>query len=135
MAERPAAPVLLVGYGHFGVFAALAALGAGLEVAVEQSGHHVAASPQAIGYAVAIPAAGYLASLWAVHALAAGAPVVRAPALLLCLAALLLLPLTAAWAGVAAVVVLVALACVALLAATLWSVSRAVVTERAAVRS
>ncbi|MGR6998534.1 low temperature requirement protein A [Yinghuangia aomiensis] len=37
----------LWGYGHYGVFAGLAALGAGLEVAVEQSGHRLAASPLA----------------------------------------------------------------------------------------
>ena len=41
----------LWGYGHYGIFAALAAVGAGLEVAVEHTGHHVAASPVAVGYA------------------------------------------------------------------------------------
>ena len=34
----------LWGYGHYGIFAALAALGAGLEVAVEQTGHHLEVS-------------------------------------------------------------------------------------------
>ena len=36
------------GYGHYGIFAALAALGAGLEVAVEQTGHHLHLSPTAV---------------------------------------------------------------------------------------
>jgi low temperature requirement protein LtrA len=58
----------LWGYGHYGLFAALAVLGAGLEFAVEQAGHHVAASPVAIGYAIAIPVAVFLVSLWALHA-------------------------------------------------------------------
>ncbi|MFC7642094.1 low temperature requirement protein A [Streptosporangium lutulentum] len=35
----------LWGYGHYGIFAALAALGADLEVMVEQTGHDVGASP------------------------------------------------------------------------------------------
>ena len=39
------------GYSHYGIFAALAALGAGLEVAVEQSGHHVEASHLEVTYA------------------------------------------------------------------------------------
>ena len=56
------------GYGHYGIFAALAALGAGLEVAVEQTGHHVAASPVAVGYAIAIPVAVFLVLVWALHA-------------------------------------------------------------------
>jgi low temperature requirement protein LtrA len=35
----------LWGYGHYGIFAALTALGAGLEVAVEQTGHDLKTSP------------------------------------------------------------------------------------------
>jgi low temperature requirement protein LtrA len=45
------------GYGHYGLFASLAALGAGLEVAVEQTGHELHLSPTGASYAVAIPAA------------------------------------------------------------------------------
>ncbi|GAA1625162.1 hypothetical protein GCM10009744_11120 [Kribbella alba] len=57
----------LCGYGHYGIFAALTALGAGLEVAVEQTGHHLKASPLAVGYAVAIPVGVFLTLRWAVH--------------------------------------------------------------------
>ena len=67
----------LWGYGHYGIFAALAAVGAGLEVAVEQTGHHVAASPVAIGYAVAIPVAIVLILLWALHAPICAPPVLK----------------------------------------------------------
>lgn len=56
----------LWGYGHYGSFAALAALGAGLEVAVHTAGHDGPA--WAVGYAVAIPAAVFLVLLWATHA-------------------------------------------------------------------
>ena len=44
----------LWGYGHFGIYAALAAVGGGLEIAVEHTGHHCA-SPTTIAYAIAIP--------------------------------------------------------------------------------
>ncbi|MFD0886981.1 low temperature requirement protein A, partial [Streptosporangium algeriense] len=92
----------LWGYGHYAIFAALAALGAGLEVAVEQSGH--AASPSALGYAVAIPAGVYLAVLWAVHTLITAEPVMRPGAVLGGVVVILALPLAAPGIGVAAVV-------------------------------
>ena len=56
------------GYGHFGVFAALAALGAGLEVAVEEVSHHVAAPHGLVGLAIALPVAVYLVVVWLLHA-------------------------------------------------------------------
>ncbi|MGV9773838.1 low temperature requirement protein A, partial [Streptosporangium sp. NPDC003464] len=111
----------LWGYGHYGIFAALAALGAGLEVAVEQSGHAVAASPTALGYAVAVPVALYLALLWAVHALAAVEPVIFPTAVLGCVIVILSLPLAAPWIGVAAVVAAIAAVCVLLIALTMWT--------------
>jgi low temperature requirement protein LtrA len=58
----------LWGYGHYAIFGALAALGAGLEVAAETLAHHVEASDTVVAYSVAIPIAVYLALLWTVHA-------------------------------------------------------------------
>ncbi|NUT54296.1 MAG: low temperature requirement protein A, partial [Saccharothrix sp.] len=58
----------LWGYGHFGLFAALAALGAGLEVAVVRTARHVDVPAVTAGYAVAAPVAAFLVLLWAVHA-------------------------------------------------------------------
>ena len=55
------------GYGHFFVFAALAALGAGLEATIEASSHEVAASPVVIGYSVALPFAIFLASRYLLY--------------------------------------------------------------------
>ncbi|MGN9788872.1 low temperature requirement protein A [Nonomuraea sp. ZG12] len=109
----------LWGYGHYGIFAALAALGSGLEVAVEQTGHAVAASPVALGYAVAIPTAVYLALLWAVHALVTSASVIHPAALAGSVAVILALPLATPQIGVAAVVAAVTAVCVLLVAVTI----------------
>jgi low temperature requirement protein LtrA len=56
------------GYGHYAIFASLAALGAGLEVTVEAVSHHVAASDQLVAMAVVVPVALYLATVWLLHA-------------------------------------------------------------------
>ncbi|MGH3314597.1 MAG: low temperature requirement protein A [Nocardioidaceae bacterium] len=58
----------LWGYGHYGVFAALAALGAGLEVAAEAMTHHIAAPTVLVAYFVAGPVAVVLVLVWALHA-------------------------------------------------------------------
>jgi low temperature requirement protein LtrA len=98
----------LWGYGHYGIFAALAALGAGLKVAVEQTGHDLKTSPIAICYAVAIPAATFVISHWLVHTPLIAEPVIH-PALVLSAAtAVLLLPLAAPRTGVAAVIAAIA---------------------------
>ncbi|MFI7635111.1 low temperature requirement protein A [Nonomuraea sp. NPDC049400] len=109
----------LWGYGHYGIFAALAALGAGLEVAVEQSGNEVEASSLALGYAVAIPVGVYLALLWAVHALVVAENVIYPPAVLGCVTLVLLLPLATPVIGVAAVVAAITALCVLLVAVTI----------------
>ncbi|MER7210032.1 low temperature requirement protein A [Streptosporangium sp. NPDC000239] len=115
----------LWGYGHYVIFAALAALGAGLEVAVEQSGHAVAASPSALGYAVAIPTAVYLAMLWALHRLITAEPVIRPVPALGGVVAVLALPLAAPAIGVAAVVGAITAVCVLLVAVTIITAGRA----------
>jgi len=58
----------LWGYGHYGIFAALAALGAGLEVASEATTHHIAAPTVLVGFAVGAPVAIVLVLVWALHA-------------------------------------------------------------------
>jgi low temperature requirement protein LtrA len=112
----------LWGYGHYGIFAALAALGAGLEVAAEQTAHDLAASPLAICYAVAIPAAVFLVLLWLVHAPIVTEPVTRPATVLSCVTVILLLPLAAPRVGVAAIVAAMAAACVLLIALTVASI-------------
>ena len=55
------------GYGHYIVFAAAAATGAGLAVAVDQAAGRAAISEAGAGAAVAVPVAIYLLSLWVLH--------------------------------------------------------------------
>jgi low temperature requirement protein LtrA len=57
----------LWGYGHYLVFASVAAVGAGLAVAVDVATHHAHTSPVAGGFAVAVPVAIYLVCLWVLH--------------------------------------------------------------------
>ena len=55
------------GYGHYVIFAAVAAVGAGLAVAVDQAAGHAQVSVGVASAAVAIPVAVYLLSLWVLH--------------------------------------------------------------------
>ncbi|MGW5613480.1 low temperature requirement protein A [Streptomyces sp. NPDC003877] len=57
----------LWGYGHYAVFASAAAIGAGLEVAVEQTVGEAHISALAASAAVTLPTALYLLTLWALH--------------------------------------------------------------------
>jgi len=108
------------GYGHFAIFAALAALGAGLEVAVESAGHHAEVDPTVVSYAVAIPVAVFLVVLWAVHAPLVEAVVVNPVAIAGAAAVILLLPLTTDAIGIAGALAGIAAALVVLLAITLY---------------
>jgi hypothetical protein len=55
------------GYSHLFIFAAAAAVGAGLAVAVDQTFHHAEISLLGAGAAVAVPVVIYLVGLWALH--------------------------------------------------------------------
>ncbi|MBK0866906.1 MAG: low temperature requirement protein A [Saccharopolyspora sp.] len=57
------------GYGHYLLYAAVAALGAGLEVAVDATQHHAHMSEQTAALAVAVPVAGYLLVIGLLHGL------------------------------------------------------------------
>ncbi|MBG7700860.1 low temperature requirement protein A [Streptomyces sp. MC1] len=56
------------GYGHYLVFASAAAIGAGLEVAVEQAVGKAHISALSASAAVTLPTALYLLTVWALHA-------------------------------------------------------------------
>ncbi|MGI5398353.1 low temperature requirement protein A [Streptomyces sp. CA-135486] len=58
----------LWGYGHYGIFASAAAIGAGIEVAVEQAVGKAHISTTAASAAVTVPAAGFMLLVWALHA-------------------------------------------------------------------
>ena len=113
----------LWGYGHYGIFAALAALGAGLEVAVEQTGHHLEVSALVAGYAVAVPLGAFLLLLWAVHAPIVPRPVIRPAVILTAAVVVLRLPIAVGRVGLAAVVAASAAVVALVVAATILSTS------------
>jgi low temperature requirement protein LtrA len=72
--DEPAADVLTAGqgpwpwaYGHYWVFAAVAAVGAGLEVAIDADTGRSEAPELVAGYAVPLPVAVFLLVVWLVH--------------------------------------------------------------------
>jgi len=108
--------VFLWGYGQYFLFAATAAIGAALEVAIEAMGHHV--DPLLAGYALAVPVAVFLVTLFAVHAPLVERVATRPIGVVIAVLAVLLVPLGAPEAGVTTVVALIALVTAALTAAT-----------------
>ncbi|MFC5664790.1 low temperature requirement protein A [Kitasatospora misakiensis] len=58
----------LWGYGHYLVFGSAAAIGSGLEVAVESAVHEAHVSATAATATVTVPTALYLITVWALHA-------------------------------------------------------------------
>ena len=110
----------LWGYRHYVIFAALAAVGAGLEVGVEAVGHHVEAPLVVVAYAVAIPVAVYLVMMWVLYRPMIG-PTVIPPALSLGGAAVvLLLPLTVEAVSLGVVLLLITLVIAAVIAGTIF---------------
>jgi low temperature requirement protein LtrA len=57
----------LWGYGHYAVLASTAAIGAGLEVVVEQDTGATSLTPVAAAAAVTVPTAVYLVTVWLLH--------------------------------------------------------------------
>jgi len=114
----------LWGYGHYAMFAALAALGAGLEAAVLSTEEHHEATAQTLGYGVAIPVAIVLLLLWVLHVPIVERPVLSPVAIIVACVVILVVPLSAAALGLAAVLSIVTATVVALLAMTLYRASR-----------
>ncbi|MEH0556045.1 low temperature requirement protein A [Streptomyces sp. B21-101] len=65
---RSSRQAFLWGYGHYFVFASAAAIGAGLEVAVEQAIGEAHLSTSAASAAVTLPTALFLSMVWVLHA-------------------------------------------------------------------
>jgi low temperature requirement protein LtrA len=112
------------GYGHYFVFASLAAIGAGLEVAVQSGAVHAEVPDAAIGYSVAVPVAVFLVLLWALHAPLVPEVVIQPLKTLIAVVLVLLLPLASPLIGLGGAIIGIALVAAALVAATL--VDRAV---------
>lgn len=112
------------GYGHYFVFASLAALGAALEVAVQAGAAHDGAAhgelpDLVVSYAIAVPVAVYLLMLWALHAPLVPEVVIRPLKTSGAVIAVLLLPLASGVIGLVGVVVGIAVVAAALVALTL----------------
>lgn len=67
------------GYTHYLVFAAVAAVGAGLSAAADAVTEHPALGPRGVAWAVAIPVAIYVLCLWILMDRGHGRPFARAP--------------------------------------------------------
>jgi low temperature requirement protein LtrA len=65
--DRPIGAVFVWGYGHYLVFAALAALGAGLQVAADITHQTTPLAPSGIALTVAVPLVVYLATTAVLH--------------------------------------------------------------------
>ncbi|MFG1686583.1 low temperature requirement protein A [Nonomuraea sp. NPDC049269] len=110
------------GYGHYVIFAALAALGAGLEVAVASVGegeHHIVAGAEVVVASVAIPVVIMLVLLWVLHAPLVSRTVVRPGAIGVAVVLVLLAAFVAPSIGVAAGLSVIAAVLVLLLVTTL----------------
>ncbi|MFL5707967.1 MAG: low temperature requirement protein A [Chloroflexota bacterium] len=109
------------GYGHYFVFAAVAALGAGLGVAADTTHLPTDLSAQAVAATVAVPVAVYLAALAVLHA-------VRGPGLLrqvlVAIALVLGAAFAASWIGAPAAVLVTAVIVCTLVAANIATLSR-----------
>ena len=111
------------GYGHFGIFIALAAIGSGLEVAVVSVGHRIEATDTMVAYATAIPVALFLVLLWTLHRPIVEQVVLRPGTIAVTAVLVLLAPLTAAPLGLIVALSGIAASLVGLLAWTLIRVN------------
>jgi low temperature requirement protein LtrA len=70
--ESTSSGAFIWGYGHYFIFAAIAANGAGLAAAIDIETHHSVLGAVATSYTVAAPVAVYLLGLWAIQLLKYG---------------------------------------------------------------
>ena len=101
------------GYWHFAIFAGLAALGAGLEVAIElaPTEHQLHAQALITGYCVAIPTAAFMALVWAIHWPLTARPVIHPLVIWPAVVTVLAIPASVSAIGVAGVVGGIAVVC------------------------
>ncbi|WP_345761429.1 low temperature requirement protein A [Diaminobutyricibacter sp. McL0608] len=116
------------GYGHYFVFASLAAVGAGLEVAVERGAGGIETPDAVVEYAIAIPVAVFLVMLWVLHARLVVQLVIRPVAIVVAAGLVLLLPLASPAIGLEGTVVGIAVVAAALTGVTI--VDRAYAASR-----
>ena len=84
------------GYGHYFIWGAAAAVGAGFAVAVDVATHHAAIDAVVAGYALAVPVAVYVLGAWVLHDVPRPMPAWRIALSPIAAGLVLLAPLTAA---------------------------------------
>ena len=107
------------GYGHYLIYASLAAIGAGLEIGVKVVTHHAEVGEVVGGYALAIPLAVFLLLLWLLHAPMVDRVTIPPMATVIAVVAILVAPLTSAGIGILGSIVLMTAIAVALLVTAL----------------
>jgi low temperature requirement protein LtrA len=107
------------GYGHYFLFAAVAAVGAGIETAVEVVGHHTELAPTTAGLVVALPVALVLLLVWVLHRPIVEHSQVPAVAVFPAAALMILAALAAPVFGVTGVLVIVAILTAAVVVTTM----------------
>ncbi|MGX7681713.1 low temperature requirement protein A [Jatrophihabitans sp. DSM 45814] len=112
------------GYGHYFVFASLAALGAGLEVSAEALENHLEISEAGVGYSVAIPVAIYLLMLQILHGSLLSGFSISPPVLFGAVVVILLVPLAVHALSVGGVIVVIAAIVASLVAVSVITDSR-----------
>jgi low temperature requirement protein LtrA len=106
------------GYGHYLLFASLAAVGAGLEAAVESIGGHAELPDVVVGYTIAVPVSVVLLLLWLLHLPFATTAEIPPWLIIPAGVVVLLEPLAAPIVGVTVVVVAIALTVAAVVGVT-----------------
>jgi low temperature requirement protein LtrA len=107
------------GYGHFGIFASLAAIGAALEVTVATTGDDVRLTEAQVGWLLAVPIAVFLVLLWVLHAPMVTRVVVHPHAIVIAAGLIVLVPLAAPMIGVLGELIAITCLLVVLVAVTL----------------
>ncbi|MFC5502380.1 low temperature requirement protein A [Lysinimonas soli] len=107
------------GYGHYLLFAAIAAVGAGLEVAVQAAGHPGKVPDAVAGWAVAVPLAVVLVLIWVLHRPLVERSEVPAVVVLPAAALMLCAPLAAPLLGLVGVAVLLIVLLAVVIAVTM----------------
>ena len=115
------------GYSHYVVFAAIAALGAGLQVAIDATHEEVALSPTGVALTVAIPVIVYTVAMGLLHRLTASWRFMTPFAIVALV--VVAIAVGAAWVGVAAAILLMALVLVGFVAWMVASMARPAVAE------
>jgi low temperature requirement protein LtrA len=122
--RRSLVATFLWAYGHYGIFAAVAALGAGLEVAADTLGHDDHVGSLAAGFMVAVPVAVFLLLGGWLHGWMSQRPGVRLEPLVLGTVLVLAAAFLAA-ASLPVAVLVMGLVVALVLAVNLWSMRRA----------